>query len=144
MTERLKSSLRGNASEAEIGRELVALFSSYASQARSEEAQETRLIRYIQALRGYPLWALQEATRLWDRGEADGAGAFAPSPPQLALLCRRAMEPVQRLYGRVLALSQAKVDEAPTIRTEEQKARIEAMAAGALRPMVKSNHEAAE
>lgn len=112
--EQLRSSLQTAATEAEVGRAVVMLLAPYEARERSNGANDLRLAAYVQALQGFPLWAILDAVRWWSRGEhgveTDNV-AFAPAPPQVVRLVRIAMRGPEDAHATVEGLLRAEVED---------------------------------
>lgn len=69
---------------------LAKLLAAFPAQAQSEAPAAQRVDAYFEALHGIPAWAVDEARKCIITGmAAECAGSFAPTPPQLAAVCRR-------------------------------------------------------
>ena len=88
----------------------------------SEESGAARGAAYLDALDDLPAWAIADAVKRWNRGEA-GEGMnynFAPAPAILRKLATKALEPVRdAIYGLEALASAVTLDEAMTGKTEE-------------------------
>lgn len=133
----LRSSLMAKATEGpSLASAVMGIFASFPAQALSERMAEAKMRTYLEVVSQYPLWAVSRAIRFWLCGEEGLPGdnyAFPPSPPQLVRLTRLAMKPVYQQIHDYEALLAAKTDRLPP--TEEQKARVEELVSGFLKPM---------
>jgi hypothetical protein len=90
--------------------------------AATEESGAARAGAYLDALDDVPSWAIGEATRRWNRGEA-GEGmnySFAPAPAILRKLALRELEPITIAIADLEALAGAvTLDEAMSSKAEE-------------------------
>jgi hypothetical protein len=81
----------------------------------SEEVGVARAGAYLDALDDVPAWAIGDAVKRWNRGEAgDGMNySFAPAPAILRKLALRSVEPVRVSIASLEALAAAgTIDEA--------------------------------
>lgn len=133
------------ASAREAGERFTALLLAFPAQASGETAAKLRAAAYFEALAGEPAWAISRACGRWLRGEvqeaAPGGGAssgatfaglaFAPSPPQLRLLCAAETLPVRRQAARLARLLEAEPagTRAPDMPAERRAALAERLSA---------------
>ena len=91
-----------------------------------EEGARLSLSLFEQALAGFPEWAVSEACARVLRGEAGIDPAYAPSAPQLAVLCRRIATPFRVEQARIAEILDAEVY--PVASAEERAAMVAAFA----------------
>lgn len=103
---------------------LAKLLAAFPAQSQSEAPAAQRVDAYFEALGGVPAWAVDEARKYIITGmAAECTGSFAPTPPQLATVCRRMMahdrEIVMDLERILLAASEHEpsVDERERVST---------------------------
>lgn len=105
---------------------------------QSDDLLDARNIVYLEALSGYPGWAVERAVKWWIAGEHPAAGErrqFVPKPCDLIRLIKIAMYPVEREQeraGRVLLAIDNAANETPEPTPEERESigkRMEALAA---------------
>lgn len=120
--------------------ELLGLFAAFPAQALSERTAEARSRHYLDAVAAFPIGALRDAIGMWMRGEAAGPHdnhAFPPSPPQLARLCRLAMQPAFARITELEALAAARPAPAPP--SAEARERVAALVERFRRPEPKED-----
>jgi hypothetical protein len=98
------------ATEAEIGRAVAALRAVLPSQHGSDHDSAVLLARStVAALRGMPVWVVNEACRLVLGAKAGLGHGFAPSPPELVSICERILAPFRQEQATIQAVLSAEV-----------------------------------
>lgn len=73
---------------------LAKLLAAFPAQSQSDGPAEQRAEAYMEALAGIPAWVVEDARKAVIAGmAAECVGKWAPTPPQLAAVCRRLMKP---------------------------------------------------
>ncbi len=121
-TTRLQSRLScGATNRQEIAIELAKLFAAFPAQGQSDSPAELRMAAYFEALTGVPSWAVQEARGRVFRGETKLNTSFAPTPPQLAEVCRAILDPLRADLRRLQIITDADENREPSA---EEKQRV--------------------
>lgn len=116
------------ASRGEILARAARLLLSFPAQDLSEAAAKFRSEGYLTALSEYPAWAIGQACEAWLRREEPEGNenyAFAPSPPQLARLCRIMTQPARSRLAELQAIRQARPGVVEEMTDEELRRRRE-------------------
>jgi hypothetical protein len=150
----LRFCLHNAASDTDLMMVLALLFAPYESRERTPDAEKLRLMAYLQALQGYPLWAVRDAVQAWHRGEHSEPvdnQSFPPAPPRLVRLVNIAMGPAQEAERKVAGLLRARLEDehpADSLTPEKRAAstvRIDALVADFTKSLLgKDSVEAAE
>ncbi|WP_316176172.1 hypothetical protein [Bradyrhizobium sp. SZCCHNRI1073] len=103
----------GNLSAAQLSKARLSLLTKLmlgypAAGASSDEAAQSRLSFYLEAVSDIAPWALDAAIKRWVRGDVDkGNVDFAPSPGALRRLCEEELEPFEAQIFRLNRLLSA-------------------------------------
>jgi hypothetical protein len=103
----------GNLSAAQLSKARLSLLTKLmlgypAAGASSDEAAQSRLSFYLEAVSDIAPWALDAAIKRWVRGDIDkGNVDFAPSPGALRRLCEEELEPFEAQIFRLNRLLSA-------------------------------------
>lgn len=110
------------ADEKEIKLMITMLRSAFPTQGITDSASAAMNVKlFVSALSIFPVWAISEACRRVLEGRAGINTAFAPTPPQMAELCREIVAPFLLERSKITALLTAKVY---TLPTEEERQRV--------------------
>lgn len=104
------------------------LLLSFPAQDLSVAAATYRSEGYLTAVSEYPAWAIAKACDAWLRREHPEGNenyAFAPSPPQLARLCRIATRPALARFVELANIRQARPGVASKATDEERRIQVE-------------------
>ena len=80
---------------------LARLLAAFPAPAAGETSTDLRIAAYLDAVETIPAWAVDAARGAIVRGETECDTRFAPTPPQLACIARKAMAP---MYETAVAL----------------------------------------
>lgn len=103
----------GNLSAAQLSKARLSLLTKLmlgypAAGASSDEAAQSRLSFYLEAVSDIAPWALDAAIKRWVRGDVDkGNVDFAPSPGALRRLCEEELEPFEAQIFKLTRLLSA-------------------------------------
>jgi hypothetical protein len=116
---RLKASFQAGPADIRAKAVLIArLLSGFPSQ---QTEQSLRADAYFEALDGLPAWAVERSVGRIIRGEAGLDTRFAPSPAQMAVEARRAMQPAR---DDLAALERLRIAVADREASPEERARV--------------------
>lgn len=104
---------------------VTALFAAFP--AKQNSTAEMKLELFMQATKEIPVWAVQRACRWWNSGvnlEPTDNPAFPPSPPQLAIMARKATGEVAVRLKESRKILSAREPFQKTEHSEEMQARI--------------------
>ncbi|PVE25411.1 hypothetical protein DC522_05820 [Microvirga sp. KLBC 81] len=110
------------ATETEIRSMVSTLRAAFPTHGITDSASaEMNVKLFVAALSVFPAWAVSEACRRVLEGRAGINTAFAPTPPQMAELCREIVSPFLEERAKITALLTAKVY---TLPTDEERQRV--------------------
>lgn len=121
--DKLKKGLRGSSS-VDHSQIIMELLIGFPAQSMSEDESALRMNAYLTAVEGLPAWAVARGAESWIKGYGITGKedfSFAPKPPQLAILSRRAMDPVQRAVARCRTILDAEMADRDKIDPDERK-----------------------
>lgn len=125
---RIDGWLSGDGDRQAIASILAGLFAAYPSAPISDTTAGAKVRIYLAVLEDRPVWAIEEAAKLWLKGDVDGAGRAADFPPSAARLRELATEAMRSLFAekaKLQLLTRAKVVVPTTLRKAEVDALLE-------------------
>lgn len=109
---------------------ITMLFAVLASEAVPPEYHEVRQAAYLEAVNGFPAWAVHQAAVWWRDGLHRSEGEnrnFVPKPAELTRLCRKAVEGTERerdATEHLLIAARNRLDNPIGAPTPEERARV--------------------
>lgn len=118
----LKSRLRCGATDTrDKAVELAKLTTAFPTQGQDATSSELRIEGYFEALSGLPAWAVADARGRIIRGETMLDARFAPTPPQLADIVRKIVQPLERDLRDLADIARADIEFKEPTNAEHQR-----------------------